>query len=43
VEGLFVKYRQYFGPKRTSGARSVREDHQGSLFTARQLAVRTVG
>jgi putative transposase len=43
VDGVFEAYRGHFGPKRTSGARAVREDAQGSLFTARQLAVRTVG
>jgi hypothetical protein len=43
VDGVFETYRGHFGPKRTSGARALREDAQGSLFTARQLAVRTVG
>ena len=43
VDGVFEAYRGHFGPKRTSGARALREDAQGSLFTARQLAVRTVG
>jgi REP element-mobilizing transposase RayT len=43
VDGVFVAYRGHFGPKRTSGARALREDAQGSLFTARQLSVRTVG
>jgi REP element-mobilizing transposase RayT len=43
VEGVFEKHRGHFGPKRTSGARALHEDAQGSLFTARQLAVRTVG
>jgi hypothetical protein len=42
VEGVFQKYRGHFGPKRKSGARAVREDKQGSLFTARQLTARTV-
>ena len=40
---VFEAYRGHFGPKRTSGARALHEDDQGSLFTARQLAVRTVG
>ena len=43
VDGVFAHYRNHFGPKRTSGARALREDALGSLFTARQLAVRTVG
>jgi hypothetical protein len=43
VDGVFEHYRDHFGPKRTSGARALREDALGSLFTARQLAVRTVG
>ena len=43
VDGVFEAYRGQFGPKRTSGARALHEDAQGSLFTARQLAVRTVG
>jgi REP element-mobilizing transposase RayT len=43
VDGVFEKYRGQFGPKRTSGARALREDAQHSLFTARQLAVRAVG
>ena len=43
VDGVFETYRGHFGPKRTSGARALHEDAQGSLFTARQLAVRTVG
>jgi hypothetical protein len=43
VDGVFEAYRGQFGPKRTSGARALREDAQGSLFTARQLAVRAVG
>jgi hypothetical protein len=43
VDGVFETYRGHFGPKRTSGARALREDAQGSLFTARQLSVRTVG
>ena len=43
VDGVFENYRGQFGPKRTSGARALREDAQGSLFTARQLAVRAVG
>jgi hypothetical protein len=40
---VFENYRGHFGPKRTSGARALREDAQGSLSTARQLAVRAVG
>ncbi len=43
VDGVFEAYRGHFGPKRTSGARALPEDAQGSLFTARQLSVRTVG
>ena len=43
VDGVFEACRGHFGPKRTSGARALREDAQGSLFTARQLSVRTVG
>ena len=43
VDGVFEAYRGHFGPKRTSGARALQEDAQGSLFTARQLSVRTVG
>jgi hypothetical protein len=43
VDGVFETCRGHFGPKRTSGARALREDAQGSLFTARQLSVRTVG
>ena len=43
VDGVFENHRGQFGPKRTSGARALREDAPGSLFTARQLAVRTVG
>ena len=43
VEGVFENHRGHFGPKRTSGARALREDAQGSLFTARQLTVRPVG
>jgi REP element-mobilizing transposase RayT len=43
VDGVFTHYRNHFGPKRTSGARALPEDAHGSLFTARQLAVRTVG
>ena len=42
VEGVFRQCRGHFGPKRTSGARALREDAQGGLFTARQLAVRAV-
>ncbi|MEI6653193.1 MAG: transposase [Verrucomicrobiota bacterium] len=42
VEGMFQKYRGIFGPKRKSGARSLREAADGHLFTARQLAVRVV-
>ncbi len=42
VDGVFETYRGHFGPKRTSGARALREDAQGSLFSARQLTVRTV-
>ena len=43
VDGVFENHRGQFGPKRTSGARALHEDAQGSLFTARQLTVRTVG
>jgi putative transposase len=43
VDGVFETYRRQFGPKRTSGARALHEDARSSLFTARQLAVRTVG
>jgi len=43
VNGVFQHHRGRFGPKRTSGARALREDAQGGLFTARQLVVRTVG
>ena len=43
VDGVFANYRSHFGPKRTSGARALHEDAQGSLFTARQLTVRAVG
>jgi REP element-mobilizing transposase RayT len=42
VEGVFAKCRSHFGPGRKSGARALREDANGSLFTARQLAVRAV-
>jgi hypothetical protein len=42
-DGVFEAYRSHFGPQRTSGARALREDAHGSLFSARQLAVRTVG
>ena len=42
VDGVFAQFRGQFGPKRTSGARALREDAQGSLFTARKLTVRTV-
>jgi hypothetical protein len=43
VDGVFEQYRGHFAPQRTSGARALREDAHGSLFTARQLTVRTVG
>ena len=43
VEGIFQRYRGLFGPKRNDGARSIKEDAQGSLFTARKLRGRTVG
>ena len=43
VDGVFTHYRNHFGPRRTSGARALREDAQASLFSARQLTVRTVG
>jgi hypothetical protein len=43
VDGVFQHYRGHFGPRRTSGARALREDAHGSLFSARQLVVRTVG
>jgi REP element-mobilizing transposase RayT len=42
VDGVFAHYRSHFGPRRTSGARALREDAQASLFSARQLSVRTV-
>jgi len=42
VDGIFARHRGHFGPKRTSGARPLREDAQGCLFSARQLVVRTV-
>ena len=42
VEGVFAKHREHFSPGRKSGARSLREDAQGGLFTARQLAVKPV-
>ena len=40
--GVFAQFRGQFGPKRTSGARALREDAQGGLFCARKLWVRTV-
>jgi hypothetical protein len=40
---VFENYRGHFGPKRTSGARALQEDAEGSLFTARQLVVRVLG
>ena len=43
VEGVFAQHRGHFGPARKTGARTLREDVHGSLFTARQLAVRAVG
>ena len=43
VEAVFQKCRGHFGPKRSSGARSLREDASGSLFAARKLVVRAVG
>ena len=42
VDGVFQHFRGRFGPQRTSGARALREDADGSLFTARELAVRAV-
>jgi len=42
VDGVFQHFRGRFGPQRTSGARALREDADGTLFTARQLAVRAV-
>jgi len=42
VDGVLARYRGHFGPRRTSGARALREDAQASLFSARQLRVRTV-
>jgi hypothetical protein len=42
VEGVFAQHRGHFGPARKTGARSLREAAQGSLFTAGQLAVRAV-
>jgi hypothetical protein len=43
VDAVFETHRGHFGPKRTSGARALHEDAQGSLFTARQLTVSAVG
>ena len=42
VDAVFTHYRGHFGPRRTSGARALREDAQASLFSARRLTVRTV-
>ncbi|KAB2642794.1 MAG: hypothetical protein DVB26_01510 [Verrucomicrobia bacterium] len=42
VDGVFEQYRGHFGPKRASGGRVLREDAHASLFSARQLVVRTV-
>jgi len=42
VDGVFQHFRGRFGPQRSSGARALREDAQGTLFTARQLVVRAV-
>lgn len=43
VEGVFAEHRSQFSPGRKSGARTLREDVNGSLFTARQLTVRALG
>jgi putative transposase len=43
VDGVFAQYRCHFGPRHTSGARVWREVARASLFSARQLTVRTVG
>jgi hypothetical protein len=43
MDWVFAACRGEFGPKRTSGAGALHEDTQGSLFTARELAVRTLG
>ena len=42
VECVFEGFRGHFGPRRSSGARVLREAAQGSLFSARQLTVRAV-
>ena len=42
VDGIFGRFRSHFGPRRTSGARALREDAHASLFCARQLTVRAV-
>jgi putative transposase len=43
VEGVFKQCRSYFGAKRKTGARKVREDEAGSLHALRQLRVKAVG
>ncbi|MEI6676010.1 MAG: chemotaxis protein CheW, partial [Verrucomicrobiota bacterium] len=43
VEGVFAEHRSQFSPGRKSGARTLREYVNGSLFTARQLTVRALG
>jgi putative transposase len=43
VEGIFTSCREHFGPKRKTGARSVREDAEGSLHALRELRVKAVG
>jgi hypothetical protein len=42
VEGIFARCRGYFGPKRKSGARKVREDAAGGLHALRDLRVEGV-
>ena len=43
VEGVFNGCRSYFGAKRKTGARKVRQDAAGSLHALRELKVRSVG
>ena len=43
VEGVFNGCRSYFGAKRKTGARRVRQDAVGSLHALRELKVRSVG
>jgi hypothetical protein len=42
VEGVFNGCRSYFGAKRKSGARRVREDATGGLHALRELRIRSV-